>query len=209
MVDYLAVEQADPEVLAAIGRGPARPAPSRPGSRSPAASWPSFRRWSAAIPRPTGSTSWARPSASSELDRVVTGERISAGRRADRGCRRAALHSNGFTLARRALLERGGLSLDDSPSELGRRSPTSCSSRRRSTCARSWTCSARDWTSAGSPTSPATGCSISCRLNAGDRLRDRRAPARTARVRADRGARRRRRRPRCTRSSTWAPASCA
>jgi phosphoribosylformylglycinamidine cyclo-ligase len=30
------------------------------------------------------------------------------------------LHSNGFTLARQVLLERGGLSLDDSPPELGR-----------------------------------------------------------------------------------------
>ena len=32
----------------------------------------------------------------------------------------SGLHSNGFTLARRALLERGGLALDDVAAELGR-----------------------------------------------------------------------------------------
>ena len=32
----------------------------------------------------------------------------------------SGIHSNGFTLARRALLDQGGLSLDDSPPELGR-----------------------------------------------------------------------------------------
>ena len=32
----------------------------------------------------------------------------------------SGMHSNGFTLARRALFEQGGLSLDDSPPELGR-----------------------------------------------------------------------------------------
>ena len=37
LVDYLAVEQADPSVLAAIGDGAARPAPRRRASRSPAA----------------------------------------------------------------------------------------------------------------------------------------------------------------------------
>ena len=44
MVDYLAVEQADAGVLAAIGAGPASAAPSRPASRSPAASWRSCPR---------------------------------------------------------------------------------------------------------------------------------------------------------------------
>ena len=44
MVDYIAVEQADPDVLAAIGEGPQGAAPSAPASRSRAASWRSSRR---------------------------------------------------------------------------------------------------------------------------------------------------------------------
>ena len=43
----------------------------------------------------------------------------------------SGLHSNGYTLARRAL---AGLPLDEDPGGLGRRSARSCSSRPRSTC---------------------------------------------------------------------------
>jgi phosphoribosylformylglycinamidine cyclo-ligase len=62
MVDYLAVEQADAEVLGAIGRG-LRRVPRRPGSRSPAVSSRSCRRWCAGIRRRAGSTSSAPRSA--------------------------------------------------------------------------------------------------------------------------------------------------
>jgi phosphoribosylformylglycinamidine cyclo-ligase len=53
------------------------------------------------------------------LERVVTGNAIAPGD-VLLGLPASGLHSNGFTLARRVLLERGGLALDDSPPELGR-----------------------------------------------------------------------------------------
>src|SRR6185503_5446091 len=52
-------------------------------------------------------------------DEVLTGDSIEPGD-AVIGLPSSGLHSNGFTLARRALFELGGLSLDDSPPELGR-----------------------------------------------------------------------------------------
>jgi phosphoribosylformylglycinamidine cyclo-ligase len=53
------------------------------------------------------------------LDRIVSGDAIAPGD-AVIGLPSSGLHSNGFTLARRALLDVGGHSLDDTPSELGR-----------------------------------------------------------------------------------------
>ena len=58
LVDYVAVEQVEPEVmLGALGSGLKGGASRPPGSRYPAARWPRCRRMlSAAIPRRTGST---------------------------------------------------------------------------------------------------------------------------------------------------------
>ena len=52
------------------------------------------------------------------LDAMVTGEAIAVGD-ALVGVPSTGLHSNGYTLARRALLSDGGLGLDDRPPELG------------------------------------------------------------------------------------------
>jgi phosphoribosylformylglycinamidine cyclo-ligase len=52
-------------------------------------------------------------------DAIVTGERIAPGD-AVIGIPSSGLHSNGYSLARRALREQGGLALDDTPPELGR-----------------------------------------------------------------------------------------
>ena len=56
----------------------------------------------------------------------------------------SGVHSNGLTLARRALLEDGGLAPERAGrrARTARRSPTCCSSRRRSTSARCSSCSA-------------------------------------------------------------------
>jgi phosphoribosylformylglycinamidine cyclo-ligase len=52
------------------------------------------------------------------LDAIVTGEAIAPGD-ALVGVPSSGLHSNGYTLARRALLDEGGLGLDDRPPDLG------------------------------------------------------------------------------------------
>jgi phosphoribosylformylglycinamidine cyclo-ligase len=141
MVDYLAVEQADPR------RSPASPRACGSGAEDanieiPAASWRSCPSSSAATRPPTGSTS-ADAIGTVALDEVITG--AEPGRATPcSACRPPGLHSNGFTLARRALLSDGGLALDDTPpSSAAPRWPT-CSSRpRSSTCGPSSTCCAR------------------------------------------------------------------
>ena len=118
MVDYLAVEQADPEVLAAIGRG-LKAGAEQAGIEIPGGELAQLPEMVRGHPSPHGLDLVGAAVGVVELDRVVTGERISAGD-VLLGLPSTGLHSNGFTLARRVLLERGGLSLDDSPGELGR-----------------------------------------------------------------------------------------
>ena len=118
MVDYLAVEQADADVLAAIGSGLKAGAEEArieiPGGEL--AQLPEMVR---GHPSPSGLDLVGAAIGTVPLDRIVTGERIAPGD-ALIGLPSTGLHSNGFTLARQALLERGGLRLDESPDELGR-----------------------------------------------------------------------------------------
>ena len=75
------------------------------------------------------------------------------------GVRSSGIHSNGLTLARRALLKEGGLSIDSESRSWAARSVQSCSSRRASTSRRCWTSSRPASSSRPSATSRARACS--------------------------------------------------
>jgi phosphoribosylformylglycinamidine cyclo-ligase len=120
MLDYLAVEQADPDALARIGLGLKIGAQAAnveiPGGEL--AVLPELIR---GHPSPHGFDLCGTAFGTVALDEIVTGAAVRAGD-AIVGLPSSGLHSNGYTLARRALLDDGGLSLDDRPAALGGRS---------------------------------------------------------------------------------------
>jgi phosphoribosylformylglycinamidine cyclo-ligase len=120
MLDYLAVEQADPDALARIGAGLKVGAQAAnveiPGGEL--AVLPELIR---GHPSPHGFDLCGTAFGTVALDEIVTGADARPGD-ALIGLPSSGLHSNGYTLARRALLEDGGLSLDDRPSALSGRS---------------------------------------------------------------------------------------
>jgi phosphoribosylformylglycinamidine cyclo-ligase len=120
MLDYLAVEQADPDALARIGAGLKVGAQAAnveiPGGEL--AVLPELIR---GHPSPHGFDLCGTAFGTVALDEIVTGADARPGD-ALVGLPSRGLHSNGYTLARRALLDDGGLSLDDSPPALGGRS---------------------------------------------------------------------------------------
>src|SRR3954451_7767059 len=108
LVDYIAVEDPDPEVLAGIARG-LKAGAEAAGNENP-------RGELAQIPELVrGTDLTAAAYGTVALDAIVTGERIAPGD-ALIGIPASGVHSNGLTLARRAL---GSLPLDDTPEELG------------------------------------------------------------------------------------------
>jgi phosphoribosylformylglycinamidine cyclo-ligase len=116
MLDYLAVEQADPEALARIATGLKAGAEAAnvevPGGEL--AILPELIR---GHPSPHGFDLCGTAIGTVALDAIVTG---AAGRPGDAlvGLPSSGLHSNGYTLARRALLDHAGLALDATPPEL-------------------------------------------------------------------------------------------
>jgi phosphoribosylformylglycinamidine cyclo-ligase len=108
LVDYIAVEEPDPEVLAGIARG------LKAGAEAAGVEIPGGEL--AQIPELVrGTDLTAAAYGTVALDAIVTGERIAPGD-ALIGVPSSGVHSNGLTLARRAL---ASLSLDDTPAELG------------------------------------------------------------------------------------------
>jgi phosphoribosylformylglycinamidine cyclo-ligase len=117
LVDYIALEEPTPALLDALGKGVAR------GCELAGVSCPGGE-----IAQVREMLRGARPGSAVDLvgtaigtvalDRVLDG---SAVRASDvlLGLESDGLHSNGFTLARRSLLERGGLRLDQHVPELG------------------------------------------------------------------------------------------
>jgi phosphoribosylformylglycinamidine cyclo-ligase len=118
MVDYIAVERGDPEVLTAIARG-LKAGAEQAGIEIPGGELAQLPEMVRGHPSPHGLDLVGAAVGIVQLDRVVTGARVAPGD-ALIGLPSTGLHSNGFTLARRVLLAQGGLSLDDAPAELGR-----------------------------------------------------------------------------------------
>jgi phosphoribosylformylglycinamidine cyclo-ligase len=114
LVDYLAVEQSDPVRLERIARGLAVGA-SDAGCEIPGGELAVIPELIRGHPSPHGFDLCAACVGVIELDQIVTGEAIRPGD-ALIGLPSSGLHSNGYTLARRALAD---LALDDTPDELG------------------------------------------------------------------------------------------
>jgi phosphoribosylformylglycinamidine cyclo-ligase len=118
LVDYIAVEQADPAILEAIGRG-LRAGAERAGVEIPGGELAELPEMIRGHPSPRGIDLVGACIGTVQLDRIVSGTAIEPGDTVI-GLPASGVHSNGLTLARRALLEHGGHSLDDEPDELGR-----------------------------------------------------------------------------------------
>ena len=131
MVDFILCRERRPRGLRRDRRRPARRAPSWPGSRSPAARSPR-----SATSSPAGSSAGSAIGLVA-LDAIVDGARVEPGD-ALIGLPSSGLHSNGYTLARKALADVAARRRPPRP----RRSARCCSSRPRSTCAPCSSCSA-------------------------------------------------------------------
>jgi phosphoribosylformylglycinamidine cyclo-ligase len=118
LVDYLAVEQADPAILEAIGEG-LRAGAERAGVEIPGGELAELPEMIRGHPSPLGIDLVGACVGKVQLDRVVSGESIQPGD-AVIGLPSSGIHSNGLTLARGALFTRGDHSLGDDLAELGR-----------------------------------------------------------------------------------------
>ncbi|WP_027004926.1 phosphoribosylformylglycinamidine cyclo-ligase [Conexibacter woesei] len=117
LVDYLAVEQVDAGRLARIGQG-LKVGAEAAGTEVPGGELAVLPELIRGHPSPHGFDLCATAIGTVRLDDLVLGDRIAPGD-ALIGVPSSGLHSNGYTLARRALQVDGGLTLDDTPEELG------------------------------------------------------------------------------------------
>jgi phosphoribosylformylglycinamidine cyclo-ligase len=117
LVDYLAVEEVDAGRLARIGQG-LKVGAEAAGTEVPGGELAVLPELIRGHPSPHGFDLCATAIGTVKLEDMILGDRIAAGD-ALIGVPSSGLHSNGYTLARRALQVDGGLSLDDTPSELG------------------------------------------------------------------------------------------
>jgi phosphoribosylformylglycinamidine cyclo-ligase len=115
LLDYLAVEEADPDLLEQIGAGLARGAEDA-GVEVPGGELAVVPELIRGHPSPRGFDLVGFCVGLVELDALITGARAEPGD-AIVGLPSSGVHSNGFTLARRALPD-----LDERPAELGGRS---------------------------------------------------------------------------------------
>jgi phosphoribosylformylglycinamidine cyclo-ligase len=118
MVDYIAVEHIDPQVLAQLGES-LRAGAEQAGIEIPGGELAQVPEMLQGHPSPHGIDLVGAAVGVLAPDKLLTGEAIEPGDVVI-GLPSSGLHSNGFTLARRALLDAGGLSLEDSPARIGR-----------------------------------------------------------------------------------------
>jgi phosphoribosylformylglycinamidine cyclo-ligase len=121
MVDYLAVEQADPAALARIAQG-LKVGAEQANIEIPGGELAVIPELIRGHPSPHGFDLCGTAFGTVALDAIVTGDAAQPGD-ALIGLPSSGLHSNGYTLARHAVLESSpthpGLRLDDAPPELG------------------------------------------------------------------------------------------
>jgi phosphoribosylformylglycinamidine cyclo-ligase len=117
LVDYVAVEAADPELLGPLGQGIALGC-EQAGVSCPGGELAQVREMIRGVRPGRGFDLVGTAIGTVELDRVLAGDRVVPGD-VLLGLESTGLHSNGYTLARRALLEQGGLALTDRVPELG------------------------------------------------------------------------------------------
>ena len=117
LVDYLAVEHSDPDMLAQIAAGVARGAADA-GVEVPGGELAVLPEVVRGHPSPHGFDIVGTCIGTVALDAMITGAERRPGD-AVIGLPASGIHSNGYTLARRALLEDAGWSLDDRPAQLG------------------------------------------------------------------------------------------
>jgi phosphoribosylformylglycinamidine cyclo-ligase len=120
MLDYLAVEQADPDALARIGAG-LKVGAEAAGIEIPGGELAVLPELIRGHPSPHGFDLCGAAFGTVALDAIVTGGDAAPGD-AIVGLPSSGLHSNGYTLARRALVDEGGLALEDRPPALAGRS---------------------------------------------------------------------------------------
>ena len=116
LLDYIAVERADAEMLRAIGVG-LKAGAEQAGVEVPGGELAQLPELIRGHPTPFGFDLTAAAFGTVALDEIVTGAACAPGD-ALIGLPSSGLHSNGYTLARRVLLSDGGLSLDDRPAAL-------------------------------------------------------------------------------------------
>jgi phosphoribosylformylglycinamidine cyclo-ligase len=117
LVDYLAVEEVDAARLARIGVG-LKVGAEAAGCEIPGGELAVLPELIRGHPSPQGFDLCATAIGTVKIEDLILGDAITPGD-ALIGVPSSGLHSNGYTLARRALQEQGGLALDDRPEELG------------------------------------------------------------------------------------------
>ena len=117
LLDYLAVERADPQLLAALAVG-LRTGAELAGVEIPGGEVCQLPEVIRGHPSPYGFDLVGSAFGTVALDRIIDGAACRP-RDAAIGLPASGVHSNGLTLARRALLDEGGLTLDATPPQLG------------------------------------------------------------------------------------------